>query len=61
MQLSAKDGSTKNEATHDAEIMVMMYLVTKGVSFLKVSYAESTGFGGGGSFEDMGRQCREMA
>ena len=32
---------------------IKMYLVIKGVSRTNVSYAESTGLGGGGAFEDM--------
>lgn len=31
-------------------MVVIVYLVTKGVSFLNVSYADKIGFGGGGSF-----------
>jgi len=53
MQLSAKEGSTKKEANHDAVTIVIVYLVTRGVSFRNVSYADNTGFGGGGSLVDM--------
>lgn len=62
MQFSAKEGSTKKPAIHDKALIVIIYLVTRGVSFLNVSYADKIGFGGGGdSFVDMVKEVQEWA